>query len=136
VNGRIMLAGAVHDATTVDKAVMLARQFGPDLINTMTVMAPQQVMLEVRFIEASRQAGRELGVQWNPTSSNGRFMGNIGSRQSADRLPITGTSATPGADAWKQPGTTVGGPNIVPGSSRFRRSLPRACCPVQRRSAS
>lgn len=115
VNGRIMLTGAVHDATTVDKAVTLARQFGPDIINTMTVLSPQQVMLEVRFIEANRQAGRELGIQWNPTASNGRFMGNIGSRQSADRLPITGTSATPGADAWKQPGVTAGGPNIVPG---------------------
>lgn len=115
VNGRIMLSGAVHDATTVDKAVTLARQFGPDIINSMTVMSPQQVMLEVRFIEANRMAGRELGIQWNPTASNGRFMGNIGSRQSADRLPITGTSATPGADAWKQPGVAAGGPNIVPG---------------------
>jgi pilus assembly protein CpaC len=115
VNGRIMLSGAVHDATTVDKAVTLARQFEPNIINSMTVLSPQQVMLEVRFIEANRQAGRELGVQWNPTASNGRFMGNIGSLQSANRLPITGTSATPGADAWKQPGTTVGGPNILPG---------------------
>jgi pilus assembly protein CpaC len=113
VNGRIMLAGAVHDATTVDKAVMLARQFGSDPINTMTVMSPQQVMLEVRFIEANRMAGRELGIQWNPTSSNGRFMGNIGSRQAANRLPITGTNATPGADAWKQPGVIAGGPNVT-----------------------
>jgi len=112
VNGRIMLSGAVHDATTVDRAVTLARQFGPDIINSMTVLSPQQVMLEVRFIEANRQAGRELGIQWNPTASNGRFMGNIGSRQSADRLPITGTNATPGADAWKQPGVTSGGPNV------------------------
>ncbi|MFN3351793.1 type II and III secretion system protein family protein [Pseudorhodoplanes sp.] len=113
VNGRIMLSGAVHDAPTVDRAVTLARQFGPDIINSMTVASPQQVMLEVRFIEANRQAGRELGIQWNPTASNGRFMGNIGSRQSADRLPITGTNATPGADAWKQPGVTSGGPNVA-----------------------
>ncbi len=115
VNGRIMLTGAVHDAPTVDKAVTLARQFGPDIINTMTILSPQQVMLEVRFIEANRQAGRELGVQWNPTASNGRLMGNIGSRQPANRLPITGTNATPGADAWKQPGVTAGGANVQPG---------------------
>jgi len=37
VNGRIMLSGAVHDAPTANKAVTLARQFGPDIINTMTV---------------------------------------------------------------------------------------------------
>jgi pilus assembly protein CpaC len=115
VNGRIMLTGAVHDATTVDKAVVLARQFGPDIINSMTVMSPQQVMLEVRFIEANRQAGRELGIQWNPTASNGRMIANIGSRQPASQLPITPTNATPGADAWKQPGVTAGGPNVAAG---------------------
>ena len=114
VNGRIMLTGAVQDAPTVDKAVGLASQFGP-VINLMTVQSPQQVMLEVRFIEANRQAGRELGVQWNPTSSNGRFLGNIGARTDASRLPITPTNATPGADAWKQPGQVNGGPNIKPG---------------------
>ena len=38
-------------------------------------------MLEVRFIEASRQAGRELGVQWNVFNS--RMAANIGSRQPA-----------------------------------------------------
>lgn len=114
VNGRIVLAGAVNDAPTVDKAMGLARQFG-DVINLMTVNSPQQVMLEVRFIEANRQAGRELGVQWNPTASNGRFLGNIGARTDPNRLPITPTNATPGADAWKQPGQVNGGPNVKPG---------------------
>ena len=70
VNGRIMLSGEVADAATLDKAVTIARQFGPEIINSVSVMSPQQVMLEVRFIEISRTAGRELGVQWN------RFGGN------------------------------------------------------------
>jgi pilus assembly protein CpaC len=113
VNGRIMLTGAVQDAPTVDRAVTLARQFGPDVINSMTVMSPQQVMLEVRFIEANRQAGRELGVQWNGVSQNGRFLGNIGNR--TNNLPVVPTSATPGAEAWKQPGQVNGGPNVQPG---------------------
>jgi pilus assembly protein CpaC len=107
VNGRIMLSGSSPDAPTLDSAVNIARQFGPDVINTVKVMQPQQVMLEVRFIEASRQAGRELGVQWNTFSNNGRFLGNIGSRQSADRLPVTPTGTN-----FHQPNTTVGGPNI------------------------
>ena len=111
VNGRIMLTGAVQDAPTVDKAVTLAQQFGPDIINSMSVMQPQQVMLEVRFIEANRQAGRELGVQWNGASANGRFLGNVGNRTSADRLPITPT----GESAFKQPGTILGGPNVKGG---------------------
>jgi pilus assembly protein CpaC len=42
----------------------IAKQFGADVINSVKVNAPQQVMLEVRFVEASRSAGRELGVNW------------------------------------------------------------------------
>ncbi len=87
VNGRIMLSGSVSDAVTLDKAVTIARQFAPDVINTVQVMAPQQVMLEVRFIEASRQASRELGVQWNVFGN--RFLANVGNQTPASGLPIT-----------------------------------------------
>jgi pilus assembly protein CpaC len=93
VNGRIMLSGEAPDAVTLDRAVTIARQFAPEIINTVTVASPQQVMLEVRFIEASRQAGRELGVQWNVFNS--RMTANVGSRQPANNLPITApTSST------------------------------------------
>ena len=64
VNGRIMLSGNSPDAVTVDKAMTVAKQFGADVINSVRVNAPQQVMLEVRFVEASRTASRELGVNW------------------------------------------------------------------------
>ena len=87
VNGRIMLSGEVVDAPTLDKAVTIARQFGPEIINTVSVMSPQQVMLEVRFIEISRTAGRELGFQWNRFGAQSTT--NIGSLQPASRLPIT-----------------------------------------------
>jgi pilus assembly protein CpaC len=87
VNGRIMLSGEAPDAVTLDRAVTIARQFAPEIINTVTVASPQQVMLEVRFIEASRNAGRELGVQWNVFNS--RMTANIGSRRPANQLPIT-----------------------------------------------
>ena len=54
VNGRILLSGTAPDAVTLDKAVSIARQFVPDPINTVQVTQPQQIMLEVRFIEVSR----------------------------------------------------------------------------------
>src|SRR5262249_57636066 len=63
-------------------------------INSVQVMQPQQVMLEVRFVEASRQAGRELGVQWNVTPRPGHaesFISNIGAQRPATSLPITPT---------------------------------------------
>ena len=87
VNGRIMLSGEVADAVSLDQAVTIARQFGPDIINTVSVMSPQQVMLEVRFVELSRTAGRELGVQWNVF--NRYATANIGSQQPASNLPLT-----------------------------------------------
>jgi pilus assembly protein CpaC len=90
VNGRIMLSGTVADAATLDKAVTIARQFGPEIINSVSVMQPQQVLLEVRFLELSRTAGRELGVQWNRVGSN--TLANIGNRRPAPGLPITASN--------------------------------------------
>ncbi len=91
VNGRIMLSGHSPDAPTLDHIVTIAKQFGPDVINTVTVDQPQQVMLEVRFIEATRQASRELGLQWNTFGKN--MINNIGSRQGPNNLPLDPTTA-------------------------------------------
>ncbi len=103
VNGRIMLSGEAVDAATLDKAVIIARQFSPEIINSVSVMSPQQVMLEVRFIEISRTAGRELGVQWN-TFGNPNI--NVGNGVSAGSLPITQAAA-------------VGAAGVLSGSSPF-----------------
>jgi pilus assembly protein CpaC len=65
VNGRIMLSGTAPDGPTVDKAVTMAQQFGKDVINSVQVQHPQEVLLEVRFVEVSRTASRELGVSWD-----------------------------------------------------------------------
>jgi pilus assembly protein CpaC len=93
VNGRIMLSGTAGDAATLDRAVMMARQFAPDPINTVTVLQAQQVMLEVRFVEATRQASRALGVQWNGFGQNA--VANIGSQLPPGQLP----TAQPGHTA-------------------------------------
>jgi pilus assembly protein CpaC len=106
VNGRIMLSGEVADAATLDKAVTIARQFGPEIINSVSVMSPQQVMLEVRFIEITRTAGRELGVQWNRFGGNSLV--NIGNRTPAGALPITPAG---GNNPFQNPGVTSGGIN-------------------------
>jgi pilus assembly protein CpaC len=97
VNGRIMLSGTSADAATLDKAVMIARQFGPDPINTVQVMQPQQIMLEVRFIEVNRQASRQLGFQWNMFGS--KTIANIGDQQPASKLPITAAGLNQSAQA-------------------------------------
>jgi pilus assembly protein CpaC len=97
VNGRIMLSGTAHDAVTLDKAMTMARQFAPDPINTVTVAQAQQVMLEVRFIEASRQASRELGVQWNSFGQN--TVARIGSPLPASRSSGSSSAGPAGVAA-------------------------------------
>jgi pilus assembly protein CpaC len=110
IDGRIMLSGSSPDAVTLDKAVTIAKQFAPDVINTVQVTSPQQIMLEVRFIEASRQASRELGVQWNVFGN--RALANIGNQTGAGQLPIT----APGG-SFQQPGMGVGGLNVSPSAT-------------------
>ncbi len=105
VNGRMMLSGSVPDGTVLDRALTLARQFGPDVINSIAVEQAQQVMLEVRFVEASRQAGRELGVQWNMFGK--RALANIGSQTPGALLPVTPSGTSP----FKNPGVDSGGVN-------------------------
>lgn len=90
VGNHIMLSGTAPDAATLDKAVLIARQFDKDAIDTVRVMQQQQVMLEVRFIEVDRSASRELGVQWN--FFGGSSTANIGSRLPASQLPIPSVS--------------------------------------------
>src|SRR5882724_4315540 len=109
VNGRIMLSGTAPDGPTVDKAVLIAKQFGPDVINSVEVSSPQQVMLEVRFVEATRTAGRDLGVQWNVFGQ--RTVANIGNRTPSDQLPITNSNPD-GTSRFSQPGVTNGGKNV------------------------
>jgi pilus assembly protein CpaC len=87
LQNRILLSGTSPDGPTVDKAVTLAKAFGPDVINSVQVLQPQQVVLEVRFVEATRQASRELGVQWNVFTQN--ITANLGNRVPAAQLPVT-----------------------------------------------
>lgn len=66
VNGRIRVGGKVADQAAMQKVLEIVAQYGsPSIINTMTLVGGQQVNLEVRILEAQRDAGRELGIQWS-----------------------------------------------------------------------
>ena len=64
---KIVLSGTALDATTATRAVNIAAELAPEgggVINSVRIASPQQVLLEVRMLEVSRQAGRELGLRW------------------------------------------------------------------------
>ena len=65
VNGRVRLTGDVPDSETLAQVLAIASQYGSDnMINAISTKGGQQVNLEVRVLEASRDAGKELGVNW------------------------------------------------------------------------
>ena len=101
VNGRILLGGTVPDAPSLTRALTLANQFAPDSVsNALTVGTSQQVMLEVRFVEVERTAGRELGIKWDVVSK--RFSAMTGTGLLTSVTPfgtIIGSLLSGGVDA-------------------------------------
>ncbi len=82
INGGILLSGTVPDALALQKALAIASRFAPkemitNSLNVKKIKGSQQVLLEVRFVEASRNAARELGISWAYLSKN--FVGITGS---------------------------------------------------------
>ncbi len=73
-NGRILLSGNVPDANAMQKVLDIVGQYGsPAVINTLTFAGGQQVNLEVRILEAQRDAGRELGINWDGNFVSPKF---------------------------------------------------------------
>jgi pilus assembly protein CpaC len=72
-NGEVVLSGTAPDAVAADRAVSLAKSMvkASEVVNTIAVAPSQQVMLKVRFLEADRQAERDLGVNWFVSNGNG-----------------------------------------------------------------
>ncbi|MBL8596625.1 MAG: type II and III secretion system protein family protein [Devosia sp.] len=65
INGRVHLSGSISDALSKQKVLEIVAQYGsPAIVDTMTLEGGQQVNLEVRILEARRDAGRELGIAW------------------------------------------------------------------------
>lgn len=61
-NGRVVLKGKANGAVAAAKAREIAKKFDPDLVDTVKVQGSQQVNLEVRFIEARRNKGKDLSI--------------------------------------------------------------------------
>jgi pilus assembly protein CpaC len=71
-NNRIRLAGTVRDGVELQRIVEIAQSYSEQpVMNQLRVADSQQVMLEVRIIEASRQTGRDLGIGWSGRGNNG-----------------------------------------------------------------
>lgn len=99
--GQVVLSGTATDAVAAERAMAIATGSvakGGTVVNAMSVAAPQQVMLEVRFLEVNRDAGRNLGVNLYAANANGTNVGNTGlGAATANRVPIGGVNGAVGA---------------------------------------
>jgi pilus assembly protein CpaC len=111
-NGQVVLRGQAADAVAADRALAVAKALSPNgVINAMNIAPSQQVLLEVRFLEASRDAGRQLGVNWFGGDASGRRGFNTGQGGLINGTP---TNATPGALTLVQTAGTLTGTSGAP----------------------
>ena len=93
--GQVVLSGMAADAVAAERALSIATGTVPKggvVVNAMSVAGPQQVMLEVRFLEVFRKAGRDLGVNLYAANANGTNIAQtgLGDVTAAGRTPIGG----------------------------------------------
>ncbi len=94
----IVLTGTVSNGPAADRAWQLAQVYAPEkVVNMMGVGASQQVMLEVRFSEMTRQTAKQIGVNSAFTDNDGDFRGGIGN-DARDSLIRTSPSGGPVID--------------------------------------
>jgi pilus assembly protein CpaC len=116
--GKIVLDGEAADAVQADRAARIARGHGGEIVNQMRVRGPQQVMLEVRFIEVSRNAGRELGVRFETASNGNGITAGRSGRGQVGVLGFAGAASALASPAGAQPfGTLIG--NLVRGGTNI-----------------
>jgi pilus assembly protein CpaC len=111
-NGQVVLSGQATDAVAADRALAVAKALSPNgVINAMNIAPSQQVLLEVRFLEASRDAGRQLGVNWFGGDASGSRGFNTGQGGLTNGTP---TNATPGTLTLVQTAGTLAGASAAP----------------------
>jgi pilus assembly protein CpaC len=92
-NGALVLTGRVPSAEMADKAVQVATPFAVKVINLLEIGGGQQVTLQVRFAEVSRDAVRSLGVNFGVAGSGGFGASIIGGVGPLGIMPQTATQA-------------------------------------------
>jgi pilus assembly protein CpaC len=75
--GGLMLSGQVSTSSVAARAKTIAERYAPGGVSsTLTVEAAQQVMLEVRILEASRDSLKDFGVNLSVANNSGIVFGS------------------------------------------------------------
>jgi pilus assembly protein CpaC len=108
--GQVVLSGTAVDAVAAERAMAIATgsvSKGGVVVNAMSVAGPQQVLLEVRFLEVNRSAGRDLGVNLFAANASGSNIANtgLGNNRSPNGAIVAGSGRVPQPDVGPPAGT-------------------------------
>ena len=119
----LLLEGLVSNTGVAARAQKIAEKYAPDfVINNMTVGASQEVILEVRVMEAARSVLHDMGVSADVSNGSFHFLTNrplVGSDSPNGLLNLTGRSGSTTIDvqlaALENKGLihTLARPNLV-----------------------
>jgi len=111
---QLILGGEVRSALDAEQAAAIAKAMAPEtqLINLIKIAPAQQVLLKVRFIEASRNAERDLGV--NLFASNGKATMGVNTGSGAPTQIGQSPNATPGGLPLFQTAGALAGSSATP----------------------
>ena len=92
-NDAIVLEGGMSSPAIAERVATIAETFAPKkVINLMSVGEPQQVLLEVRFSEMTRQTVRQLGIEGIAYNVG---IGAAGNTLSSATVPAINTNSNP-----------------------------------------
>jgi len=114
----IVLSGEVSDVRVPERAAEVAQLHADKIANLIHVVGNQQVQLEVKFAEVSRNGLRELGLNLFPQDAGGRFVGGM----TAPSVPPDQFFNIPGTGTAGKP--LVQSPALGGGFSLFFSGLP------------
>jgi pilus assembly protein CpaC len=106
VYGKLVLSGNGGDSQTVEQAMSVAAGLAPaGVVNALKVTTPQQVMLKVCFVEATRAAARSLGVRWE-FFRHGATAGVVGNQAGSSKFSVTSPEFALGSASGAASGTS------------------------------
>ena len=95
---QLIVGGQAKNAVDAEQAVAIAKAAAPELqlVNMIKIASAQQVLLKVRFVEASRSAERDLGFTWFVDAGKRRGavigLGSVAGAAAGTSLPTFTTS--------------------------------------------
>lgn len=92
LNNSAIISGTVTNVDDVDRAIAIVEQFYASVVNNVSVVGVQQVLLHTKIMEVSRNKLRDVGIDWGFRNAGGveGYLSSPGGMISAPNSALTG----------------------------------------------